>query len=398
MQIKIIKERVKGKKFLRFIKLLIIPLIIILLSMVFPEGLQGSAAAQSLPGEEWTEIDTVTTNNLWDVTWGNGQYVAVGNNGTILTSSDGGTWSKQISGTSAHIYGVSWGNNQFVAVGYLSFDDALDHGHNWENYYGSTVLTSPDGVTWTRRNVHYGASTASYYDNFKPFNTSNPLFCVIWGDNKFVAVGGPVLATEVMWGTIVSSADGINWNEIDDLPHELHFHSISDVVWNGRIYVAVTESSNNIFTSTDGVNWTSSNLDMSYSFLNSIAWNGNQFTAVGKSILTSPEGTNWTEHSSGVDGHLYDITWSGSQFVAVGSNGIIQSSSNGASWSEHTSGTASNLHGIAGNGSQFVVVGQSGTILISGGSVQDPDDGLPDTDPGDDDYAGRQPLLLAPWV
>jgi len=52
--------------------------------------------------------------------------VAVGDGGTILTSPDGVSWTERDSGTSNWLWGVTYGNGTFVAVG--------DYG---------TILTSP---------------------------------------------------------------------------------------------------------------------------------------------------------------------------------------------------------------------------------------------------------------
>ena len=60
------------------------------------------------------------------MTYGNGLFVAVGGSGTILTSPDGVTWTARTSGTGNGLRGVAYGNNTFVAVG----------------EYG-TILTSP---------------------------------------------------------------------------------------------------------------------------------------------------------------------------------------------------------------------------------------------------------------
>jgi hypothetical protein len=60
------------------------------------------------------------------VTYGNGLFVAVGEWGTILTSPDGVTWTARTSGTSNLLYDVTYGNGTFVAVG------------EW-----GTILTSP---------------------------------------------------------------------------------------------------------------------------------------------------------------------------------------------------------------------------------------------------------------
>jgi len=61
-------------------------------------------------------------------------FVSVGNSGTILTSSDGISWTKRTSGTSKYLRGVTYGNGLFVTVG-----------------ESGTILTSPDGNSWTKR-------------------------------------------------------------------------------------------------------------------------------------------------------------------------------------------------------------------------------------------------------
>jgi len=61
-------------------------------------------------------------------------FVSVGNSGTILTSSDGILWTKRTSGKWEYLSGVTYGNSTFVTVG-----------------FSGTILTSPDGTTWTSR-------------------------------------------------------------------------------------------------------------------------------------------------------------------------------------------------------------------------------------------------------
>jgi hypothetical protein len=68
------------------------------------------------------------------VTYGNGLFVAVGDGGTILTSPDGVNWTRGPRGRATRLFGVTYGNGLFVAVGRFG-----------------TILTSPDGVTWTPR-------------------------------------------------------------------------------------------------------------------------------------------------------------------------------------------------------------------------------------------------------
>jgi hypothetical protein len=50
-------------------------------------------------GTTWTLRTSGTSNDLERATYGNGLFVAVGEGGTILTSPDGVNWTKRASGT-----------------------------------------------------------------------------------------------------------------------------------------------------------------------------------------------------------------------------------------------------------------------------------------------------------
>lgn len=90
-------------------------------------------AASSTDPILWFEQDSGTLADLYAVTWGNGQYVVVGENGKIATSPDGVTWTNRFSGTSDHLLGVAWNGSLYVAAG------------------GNSIISSSDGVTWTLR-------------------------------------------------------------------------------------------------------------------------------------------------------------------------------------------------------------------------------------------------------
>ena len=65
-----------------------------------------------------------------DVTYGNSTYVAVGQSGRILTSSNGTSWDNRSSGTTSNLVGVTYGNSKF-----LTLTDIVDNGT-------ATVFTS----------------------------------------------------------------------------------------------------------------------------------------------------------------------------------------------------------------------------------------------------------------
>ena len=112
-------------------------------------GDSGTILTSSDNGSTWTSrtitydngtTTNYTTNNLNDITYGNSTFVAVGNSGNILTSSDGTSWDNRTSGTSNDLYGVTYENSTYVATG--------------EN---GTILTSSDGITWT--SLFFGFTT-----------------------------------------------------------------------------------------------------------------------------------------------------------------------------------------------------------------------------------------------
>jgi photosystem II stability/assembly factor-like uncharacterized protein len=72
-----------------------------------------------------------TTNALGAIVWGRGQYVATGTSGTVITSPDGRLWTERVSGTDTSFFGLTfWPQRQlFAAVGasggLLTSPDAL---------------------------------------------------------------------------------------------------------------------------------------------------------------------------------------------------------------------------------------------------------------------------------
>ena len=70
-------------------------------------GDDGNILTSSDNGTTWTSR-TGTSDNLKSVTHGNNTYVVVGQGGVLLTSTDGTTWDNRTSGTTIHLYGVTF--------------------------------------------------------------------------------------------------------------------------------------------------------------------------------------------------------------------------------------------------------------------------------------------------
>ena len=71
------------------------------------------------------ETDETASEAPSAITEGNRPFfVSVGNNGTIITSSNGVKWNRSNSGTKVKLRAVTFGNDTFVAVGF--FRDSSD--------------------------------------------------------------------------------------------------------------------------------------------------------------------------------------------------------------------------------------------------------------------------------
>lgn len=133
-------------------------------------------------------------------------FVVVGEGGTILTSSDGVSWTPRFSGITQYLSDVIYGNGYYVAVGnqrILRSSDGLAWSFATNNVYfyraaycsgvfkaagaNGSIWTSGDGLNWE-------AETSG---------TTNTMRGISYADDQFVAVGfnGTILTKGTMAGT-----------------------------------------------------------------------------------------------------------------------------------------------------------------------------------------------------
>ncbi len=330
--------------------------------LVFLFGVQNpSAVAESLLGATLgnltspVDIRFLLDYHLYDVAWGNGQFVAVGSMGVdetvVLLSPDGRTWERVSLGKPTRplgasdtdvgaLYGLAWNGLQFVAV-------------------GERIITSPDGKSW---NV-----TAT----FTPCVFSR----VVAHYGTFVAVGG-----SRGHGCITTSADGKSWVDRTE-SIDSNTALLTDVVRTEEAFVAVGSVNHGrlgitsaLLSSADGERWTYQSGPNE--FLVDLAWNGTSLVAVGGlarqgAVFTfaAPDTTKWSENGGALKKPLRSVIWTGAQFAAVGGEGGVAISPDGVTWSEQRSGGFQDLLSVAWNGSLFVAVGD-GVMLISVDGVQ----------------------------
>lgn len=118
----------------------------------------------------WERDIEFSNDNLRSVVFGNGIYVVVGENGTVLVSKDKIKWNAVLSDTASILSDVIWTGNMFIAVG-----------------KEGTILTSKDGTHWGRQKS----------------GSTGALRSIAYSGKRFVIVGDS--------GEYLVSVDGFHW-------------------------------------------------------------------------------------------------------------------------------------------------------------------------------------------
>lgn len=265
--------------------------------------------------------ETPGTLNLASVVWDGSQFLAVGNQ-QGYSSTDGITWSLFSISGGFNLQDIAWNGQIFVAVGV--------------NGANGSIVSSPDGITWTVRSFP---------------TTSRALYGVVWGGDKFVAVGNELF---------LASSDGITWTDVTPGGYTTYA-----VTYNGSTFVAAGTV---VMTSHNGTAWTFRGNVPNFNDVSGIASNGSRLIVTGASgrISTSDDnGVSWTSRSTPSSSDLYGITGNNNMLLAVGAGGLfLTSTDDGVTWEQKTvpAGTGI-LRGVTVAGNQFVAVGDGGAVM-----------------------------------
>jgi hypothetical protein len=236
---------------------------------------------------------------------------------------------------------------------------------------------------------------------------------VIWNGNRYITI-----STSPTYSALVTSATGDNWalTKLSNNPVEL-----TDIYYgNGKHVITTTNSATPIYTSTDGLVYTTGpTLTTPANSLSSVYYGNGTWVAVGENVITSNDTVTWYDSFNlSNDGNLTDVIYTNTGWLVVGNQTInetsqsliLQSTANGFFWNivnegvttnisdaflnaltsgnglvvivansgriftttnsaittlEQTSGTSENLVDIAYGNGKFIVVGDNGTILTS---------------------------------
>ena len=282
-------------------------------------------------GTNWVQQNAPA--NKWnDVIYGyeDSKFVAVGENSTnaIMTSPDGITWTA-INNSITPLRGIAYGDGKFVVVGGTGKGLISEDGVSWTEInlptatwkavtfgnglftavsscslnvcgYSARIATSPNGIDWT---IRLSTTANSGGETVRPFTDVKYL-----NDEKFIAVS----SLNQVW----SSTDGINW-DAGTIPSGQWF----GVDYGNEKYVAAPWAGIPA-ESNDGLTFTLTSAP-AYINMRDVSFGNGLFVFVGKigagTVVTTPDLINWTAQSSApiVDN---SITHGNGLFVAVGSS------------------------------------------------------------------------------
>lgn len=241
----------------------------------------------------------VGTNAWFDIAFGNGKYVAVGDNGYISTSTNGTSWTtpKQVGTT--RWSKIAYGNGKFFAITLTSYFTTSTNGTTWTTprkldvsggtndiaygggklilacYSGNLWTSTDDGQTWSNTH-HYGSDTWKI---------------VTYANGKFVAVSTN--------GYAISSVDGETWeNRISAI--NSYYPPVDIAYGNGKFIIVGGKG--RLSTSGDAITWPATKYIQNLDF-NCIEYSNSKFMAVGSLyenskyvyyMTTSTDGETWT--------------------------------------------------------------------------------------------------------
>jgi len=227
------------------------------------------------------------TTNLSAVIFSGQQFVALGIDGSILTSTDGLTWTLATGSIpSASMNGIAFGTVSGAGL-YVAVDAS------------GSIFTSSDLVNWNL---------------ITPPITTRALYSVSFLNGRFMATGAN--------GTLLTSADGSIWTaQTSNTTNALRgaaFRSAPTAV-----YVVVGDAGT-IVTSTDGTAWNPIPITPPLpQNLNSVVF-GSRFIAVGQSgaVVFSDDGSTWSPPTTPPDRvDLARVVFTPAMYVAVGAAG-----------------------------------------------------------------------------
>ena len=290
-------------------------------------------AAASSTVSNWNVATAPSPTGSWyAVTYGNGQWVALGHGADVAVSSDGSTWTE---------YPIPVGSWQAVAYGdgqYVALSTAISE---------PGEIVSSNGRTWAPSPGPNGPWTA-----------------ITFGGGRFVAVSST--------GQIDTSTNGTQWTSAWDHSN----YDFTSVAYGDGHFVATDDAMGAVAISTNGLVWSrlfpTSNGAAKWG---AVVYGEGNFVAFDNlnpgSVATSVNASVWTTRPPSPAQEVDSVAFGCGSFVGVGqstgSTNSFISSASGSAWSASPVpiDATSDWSAVAYGAHRFVAVDTTGNIAWS---------------------------------
>jgi hypothetical protein len=360
-------------------------------------------------------VTSTVTNSLTSIAYGNGSFVIVGFQGTVLHSYTGLSWSKQFGvPTTLFLNSVTYGAGIFIAIssvgdviqsadgmGWTSqpslggYPSQVAHLNNRFIIMDETMWSSVDGTNWGNTWVNPAPDAVTFVDGFyvgvglggrvqvstNGTNWSSVTAYQSSDDLKGIAFGNGVYVTVGNMGVIRASINRTNWafssralSNGGTLYGVEYINGEFVAVGEGRVGAGGSGETAPVLFSGPSTYWYRRNTG-SFSTIWDVTYGQGLYVLANSfGIQVSSDGINWTSRSSGLSGQLASVGYLNGLFVLTGWDGGVSTSSDGLSWTKRTTGTTHNLWGATYGNRLYVAVGQAfgssiGVILTSSDAV-----------------------------
>jgi|GEM_PF-1797645 len=252
-------------------------------------------------GQSWSQLTALGMFNINKVSHlGSRLFIAVGDNGLLMSSPDGSNWTTHDSGTNARLNDVFWFSGQDVQGAPFSLYVVVgDNG---------TILTSATASVWNQE--------------ITETSNTDDLLAVTHDDDYFVAIGrsGRILVRN---NTV--EPGGTTWM---DFFSNASWGNLNDIFFNGSTCVIVGDAGQ-LVTGTAMTGFTGGSLGTSLNMF-SVSGSGNNAIAVGQdgiSLYSRDGGGSWHSTVQASEFTLFDVQYHGNsnQFYTVGERGTFLS-------------------------------------------------------------------------
>jgi len=282
-----------------------------------PTGLMVEAVNSNTSVWEILDSNPFSKSRVNGVTYGNGLFVAVGNDGKMAVSTDGSRWSVIAAGYSTgqsnfgadtNINAVAYGNDKFYAVGDKTRMSLSSDGRNWDNGWEESKFGATD-ASGNFYAIAYGAYSGGsafvaggaggkllympeggeWQPKWIPMGQDDDVRAICYGPEVngtgiFVAGGGKKGAspTAGIWYSAYGSDE--NWFSVA-VGSNIGSRPITSIAFDSDQQRFVAVSEDGAFVSTDGRYWEA--IPLSDPQPAAIAYGGGALVAVGQKMASS---------------------------------------------------------------------------------------------------------------